>query len=134
MKVESAAMTDPIKTVEWGSLLPTPRPTLAHSVYDLDHCRVIELTGECDVATSEHLRTMLCDALPEPPVDLVLDLTHVTFMDAHSTSILLSTTGSHSLAVVGASGIVARVLDLLDPNHRLTRGHRLPDTAATSLD
>ena len=128
-------MTDP---ADWAA---TPSPNgnevgsedLFRARPDRAHHRVLELAGEYDIA-SDDLRAALDDKLPGPPGLLVIDLTHVTFIDAHCTGMLLNAASKRQVVLVGATGIVARVLDLLDPAQQPPRHRARPGQAATKLN
>jgi anti-anti-sigma regulatory factor len=94
---------------------------------------VLELAGEYDIS-SDDLRAALDGQLPGPPGLLVIDLTRVTFMDAGCTGMLLSAASKRQIVLVGATGIVARVLDLLDPDQHLPRYRTRPGQAASNID
>jgi len=118
-------MTDPFKPGVWRPPAATGLACLAYTMYDLTSCRVLELTGECDISTFDELERALTSSLSDSPGEVVVDLTHVTFIDAHCVGLLISA-GATSMSVVGASGIVSRVLDMLDPSkQKLRRGRPL---------
>jgi anti-anti-sigma factor len=94
---------------------------------------VLELAGEYDISTGDDLRAALDGELPAPHGLLVIDLTRVTFMDAHCTGMLISAASNRLVVVVGATGSVARVLEVLDPGQHLPRRRTRPRLGATRL-
>lgn len=129
-------MTD---SADWAAT-PSPNGNEAESAHllrvrpDREGLRVVELAGEYDISTADDLRAALDDAVPGPHGLLVIDLTHVTFIDAHCTGRLLSAASQQRIILVGATGIVARVLDLVDPEQHLPRRRTRPGQAATKID
>lgn len=79
--------------------------------------QILELAGECDLASVEVLR----EALDANSGDLVVDLTAVTFFDAGSAGLLLAAAHRSRVVVAGSIGITARLLDLLVPRAVLPR-------------
>lgn len=76
---------------------------------------VLELHGECDYTTRPTLRTALGVALNGEPESLVIDLDQLTLCDAACAQDLLAVARLRSVGLARAHGVVARVLDLLDP-------------------
>jgi anti-anti-sigma factor len=99
----------------------TPTASFASRCYSLGHIDVLELDGDCDVATLSSLRHTVVGALGQGPSALIVDLTHVRFCDAGSAAVLLAAAQRTPLVLVGAEGIVARVFDILDPGRTLMR-------------
>lgn len=99
-----------------------------------EHMRVLELSGEYDIATVDELQAQLSDGSPVSSAVLVIDLTDVTFLDARCTGRLLTVASERPVVVVGASGIVERVLDLVDPDQHLARRRTLSGPAAREVD
>lgn len=74
--------------------------------------------GEIDVATVDRFRRAVLVALEAEPVELVLDLRDVTFLDSSGLSVLaLALKGQRSrdaaLSVVNPAPIVRRAIDLV---------------------
>lgn len=95
--------------------------TLTSRCYSLGHTNVLELVGECDVATVAYLRQTVVGALGQDHAALIVDLTRVPFCDAASAAVLLWAGQRTQVALVGMKGIVARVFQILDPGRTLTR-------------
>lgn len=105
-------------------------PTLLRARhYDLGTFRVLELAGECDLATSEEFRTELADALAAEPVALIVDLTRVGFCDSNCAWRILDAAHHARLAAVGLGGVAGLVFDLLDPTEDLPRNRTVADAA-----
>lgn len=107
---------------------------LSRSRHARERRRVLELAGEYDISNDDDLQATLADELASPDGLLVVDLTRVTFLDAHCTGILLSAASKREIVLVGVRAIVARVLDVLDPTHQLPRCPTGPGPAATKID
>jgi anti-sigma B factor antagonist len=65
-------------------------PRLGLSAYTIGDAYVVAPVGEVDVAAAPALGRMLGDAVREGHVDLVVDLSGVTFMDSSGLSVLLN--------------------------------------------
>jgi anti-anti-sigma factor len=83
------------------------------------------LCGEFDLAAHDALRAALADHGSAKAI--VIDLTQVSFIDAATVGLLLeahaAATGlGCTLRVVGAVGVVHRVLEILDPSPVLRCG------------
>jgi anti-anti-sigma factor len=122
------AMTDPTD----GAATPGRDGNDVGSRHQLGGCpdggsvRVLHLAGEYDIATADELQAALDPDQLGAHGLLVVDLTQVTFIDACCTGLLLGAASKRPIRVVGASWIVERVLDLVDPDHQqLPRGHTL---------
>jgi anti-anti-sigma factor len=77
-----------------------------------DGARIVTLTGEIDIAVMGELSPLLV-----AEEDVVVDLSHVSFMDSSGIAALLrahrlQTTPGHRLLVRGAHGPVSRVLEI----------------------
>jgi anti-anti-sigma factor len=94
---------------------------------------VLELAGEYDISTRDDLNAALDRAFADAHGLLAIDLTNVTFMDAHCTGMLISAAAHRRVVAVGATGMVARVMDVLDPGQHLPRRSTRPDHRATRL-
>jgi anti-anti-sigma factor len=106
-----------------------PTATLTSHCYSLGHTDVLELDGDCDVATESLLRRTVVGALGQGPSALIVDLTHVRFCDAGSAAVLLAAGQRTPIVLVGANGIVARVFDILDAGQTLTREPSVAEAA-----
>lgn len=128
-------MTDPLH----GTAAPRPN---GHDVgfaqpeadrHSRERLRVLELSGEYDIASVDALQAKLADDSPAPDRVLVVDLSDVTFLDAGCTGRLLSAAAERQVVVVGATGIVARILDLMDPDQQLARRRTLRALTADAV-
>lgn len=87
--------------------------------------RVVACAGEVDLATVSQLRTALTDEMLDGPVDLVIDLSKVTFMDSSGLGALV---GAHRkarlfqgrLTVVATSSSLLRLLTITGLDRVLT--------------
>jgi len=84
-----------------------------------DECVVVTLSGEIDVACAEEVTSALVEAAATEPAPrwLCCDLSAVTFFDSTGLSALVTArqaceARSIQMAVIGATGSVARVLQL----------------------
>lgn len=103
------------------------------SSYDLGGFRVLDLTGDCDLATWAMLRDGLAAALAGRSVSLIVDMSHVKFCDGHSMAMILNLRRRTArLAVVGLESATRRVFDVLDPTGEVLR-YRSVDAAARHL-
>jgi anti-anti-sigma factor len=129
-------MADPVAVATKASPIPFDDGTAPGSPagHDLNGFRVLELAGEYDFSTAEELRAMLADSNPGPPRVLVLDMSHVTFIDASAAGRLLNASATTQIILVGATGIVARVLDIVDSDGHLPRRRTLPGLGAVWTD
>jgi anti-anti-sigma factor len=89
--------------------------------YDEGPIRVLELYGECDLATGEVLRTALTDALSSNPTMLVLDLTKLEFCDASCAGLVFNAGQQTKVVLAGLAGVVRRLFDVLDPDQQFAR-------------
>lgn len=76
--------------------------------------RVLELSGEADVATVRMLAEELARARVADGCDVVVDVSELTFCDVASARLLRTAQRSVPVALRGATGPVKRVLDLVD--------------------
>ena len=108
------------------------RPLLFRSCYRLGAFRVLELSGDCDIATAQALRDELAQQLVDQHQGLIVDMSRVSFCDGASASAILTAGSGRRLAVVGVTGTPGRVFDILDPTEQVPR-YRSVDAAAWSL-
>jgi phosphoserine phosphatase RsbU/P len=97
--------------------------TLLLRGYTMGTVRVLQLTGECDLASRPALAAGLAAATSGGPAALVVDFTNVTYCDASSAGLLIALAGRVPVVLAGATGAPARVLDLLAPRAVLPRFH-----------
>ena len=76
---------------------------------------VLELHGEGDISTRAALRALLTDALDHHPEVLVIDLQGLGFCDAGCAQDLLAVARLRRVGLARAHGVVAKVLNLVDP-------------------
>lgn len=98
-----------------------PPRQLDVSVYDMDGCRVLSLTGECDIATREMLESGLTDALTDKGRVLIVDLSDLEFCDGGAAALVLVAAQDNPLVLVGLNGSASYVFDLLDPADQVPR-------------
>jgi anti-anti-sigma regulatory factor len=79
--------------------------------------RVLELSGEADIATLEMLRRELGLLTAQPRADGVVDVTSLAFCDVSSAHLIVSARRTVPVSVVGATRSVERVFDLLEALH-----------------
>jgi anti-anti-sigma factor len=129
-------MADPIDLATTASPIPEDDWTGPSfpAGHDLNGFRVLELAGEYDFSTDEELQSMLADCNPGPHRVLVLDMSHVTFIDASTAGRLLDASATTQIILVGATGLVARVLDILDSAGHLPRRRTIPGLGAVWTD
>jgi STAS domain len=101
-------MADPIDLATTASPIPEDDWTGPSfpAGHDLNGFRVLELAGEYDFSTDEELQSMLADCNPGPHRVLVLDMSHVTFIDASTAGRLLDASATTQIILVGATGLV----------------------------
>jgi len=93
------------------------RPVLEIRCRQEGSCVVLELEGEVCLATVPVLATSLEGITATEAADVVIDLTGVSLLTAEGIGVLLRTSRTRarnggSVTVRGATGLVARVLDL----------------------
>lgn len=101
---------------------------------------VLELCGECDIASDHLLEPALTHALhaARERGSLVVDVSQLSFCDAHSAGLVMKASTTIRTVLSGAHGTVKRVFDLIDPSHDLARaagpldGTHHPDHAERS--
>ena len=79
--------------------------------------RVVEISGELDIATSPRVRELLSDAASDGDRPIVLDLARCTFIDSTGLATLLHGTkpaqnGESNVAIVSVGGEVRKLLEL----------------------
>src|SRR5690349_10917496 len=79
--------------------------------------RVLELSGESDIATIEMLRRELDLLTLQRPADGVVDVTSLAFCDIASAHLIVTARRTVPVSVVGARRSVERVFDLLEALH-----------------
>jgi len=76
---------------------------------------VLELHGDGDISTRATLRELLTDAFKHHPQVLVIDLHGLGFCDAGCAQDLLTVARLRCVGLARARGVVAKVLNLVDP-------------------
>lgn len=71
--------------------MPTETNALTIDVVRRDEVTIVSLTGEIDLATQGELRSTLNDLVVAGDVDLVLDLSDVSFIDSTGIGALIGT-------------------------------------------
>jgi anti-sigma B factor antagonist len=94
-----------------------PTPIFGIAREDLDeHCSVIAIEGELDLATAPRLKWMLVDSLDAGHTRLVLDLSRTSFMDSTALGVLVGVNRSLDpdarLAVVCTNENVSKIFEL----------------------
>lgn len=74
----------------------------------------LELCGEADIATLALLTQELAQLAATNPSGAVVDVTHLVFCDVGSAELILAARRTCPLSVIGATGTVKRLFDLLD--------------------
>jgi anti-anti-sigma regulatory factor len=82
---------------------------------------VLSLSGEADLFTQGLLEDQLDTALAMGRESLVLDVRRLTFCDVACAQRVLAATRTGSATLLGASGEVKRVFELLDADETLPR-------------
>lgn len=105
------------------ALAADPGMTLAVRHHDRDGLPVLELSGECDIATLEVLQAALVQAVPaaRARTALIVDVSALTFCDVRSAELVLQAGRTVRTSLAGAEGVVKRVFDLVDTSHALAR-------------
>jgi anti-sigma B factor antagonist len=80
---------------------------------------VLVVKGELDIATAPRMLTALNEALADAEVPLVVDLSHVVFMDSTGLALLMNARRralrtERGFAIVCPSGPIARVFEIAD--------------------
>jgi len=119
-----------------GADAPSRRPTAASfSFRDVGGCRVLDAAGEIDLATAGAFRTALLAAV-EGSDRLVVDVSAVTFIDCAGLSALATVlrhvrAAGGGLRLVGATGIVGRVVALTRLDRVVVVEHTVEDAVAS---
>ena len=102
-------------------------PLFAARHHDRGGAWVLELSGECDIATLDALRTALARAvdMARDRQALIVDVSQLAFCDTRSAVLVMQAGTAVTAALAGAEGIVRRVFDLLDPSCILARADRI---------
>lgn len=102
------------------------------SHHDKGGARVLGLSGECDLATRQQLENALARALSARDLDpLILDLSGLEFCDVGCTWLVCEAGRQGRVVLAGLSGIVGKVLGLLDPDDRVSRYDDVSDALAS---
>ena len=88
-------------------------PALQVSHEDRGPVRVVALCGEADLATRGVLESQLFQALEPPREAIVIDVTLLTFCDVACADLVLGAGMTRGASLVGASGPVLRVFELV---------------------
>ena len=96
---------------------------------------MLELAGEADVATLALLRLELAQMAIMQRAALVVDVSRLVFCDVSSAELLLMARRSRPVTLVGATGTVKRVFDLLEAMQQesLRQTHAVSHTASKPL-
>lgn len=110
----------------WPDSPPNPAVnpgTLSVRHRERDGVRVLELSGESDIATVRALEAALVAAVPTAGSQetLVVDVSALTFCDVRSATLVLEAGRTVRTSLAGAHGIVERVFDLVDTSRALAR-------------
>ncbi len=96
--------------------LPLPR------LHARGRSTILSLCGECDLATRGQLQVALTQALAGGVEHLlILDLSRLDFCDLSSARLIYEASRADRVVVTGMSASVARMFDLLDPDHTQSR-------------
>jgi hypothetical protein len=82
---------------------------------------LLRLSGEADLMTREDLRRELLQAETLHPNCLVLDVTELRFCDVGCAELILWSAQRTPIIMVGATGTVERLFQILDPKGTVTR-------------
>lgn len=100
--------------------------TLSARHLDGGDVRVLELSGEADVATLDLLRQELAHLATTTTGEAVVDVTRLEFCDVASAQLILVSGSTVPFTLRGATGRVSRVFDLLDALQKQSLPHHLP--------
>jgi anti-sigma B factor antagonist len=95
-----------------------------HSVRDEGNVTVVELEGDVDVSGAPMLRDLLAGLIVAPGARVLLDLSHVKFIDSSGVGILVTAhrkaaESGTAFGLASPSGTVARVFELTRTNRLL---------------
>ena len=95
---------------------------------DAEDPRVVVLTvsGDLDLATSDQLERLIAEAAEDHPAEIVLDLSHVQFMDSSGLRAIIASTedlagNGTRVCVDGLSGAAQRLLEVTGMIEHLRR-------------
>jgi anti-sigma B factor antagonist len=84
-----------------------------------DGYELLTVEGELDIATAPRMIGVLNEAIAEMASPLVVDLTHVVFMDSTGLALLMNARArvvrqGHGFAIICPTGPIARVFEIAD--------------------
>ena len=104
-----------------GSVVATPPwsqnrscATLRARHLDGSSSWILELSGEADIATLALLRQELAHMAARDPDGVVVDVARLAFCDVASAELIQAARRTRPVTVIGATGEVERLFDLLD--------------------
>jgi anti-sigma B factor antagonist len=85
----------------------------------VDGYELLSVEGELDIATAPRMLSALNEAIAEMAAPLVVDLTHVVFMDSTGLALLMNARRrvmrlGHGFAIICPKGPIARVFEIAD--------------------
>jgi anti-sigma B factor antagonist len=85
----------------------------------VDGYELLSVEGELDIATAPRMLSALNEAIAEMATPLVVDLTHVMFMDSTGLALLMNARRrvvrlGHGFAIICPKGPIARVFEIAD--------------------
>jgi len=85
----------------------------------VDGYELLSVDGELDIATAPRMLSALNEAIAEMATPLVVDLTHVMFMDSTGLALLMNARRrvvrlGHGFAIICPTGPIARVFEIAD--------------------
>ena len=85
----------------------------------VDGYELLSVEGELDIATAPRMLSALNEAIAEMASPLVVDLTHVVFMDSTGLALLMNARRrvvrlGHGFAIICPKGPIARVFEIAD--------------------
>ena len=90
-------------------------------LYNIDGLAVLQLSGECDLASRETLHMAITEAL-EADRPTIIDVSRLTYCDASCAGPLIEASRHAQLALaIAPTRVVTLVFDLLDPTEELPR-------------
>lgn len=105
--------------------------SLAVSHRNRGGCLLLELSGEADITTRALLSEELAYAVTMNRDNLVVDVTGLRFCDVHSAHQILTACRPAQVTLIGATGPVRRVFDLLN-TWQARAGAPTPDVTGPS--